>query len=274
MKAIVHTVIVDDEPLARAALRAMLNDEPDIEIVAECRNRKEAVRAIRREAPELVFLDVQMPDGDGFQVVEEIGVKQMPVTVFVTAYDKYALRAFAAHALDYLLKPFDHERFSHALQRARSQVEEQKRSEMSDKLLALLGEFHAASGSSLNAENEKKIEGVNNKPLERLVIKSGGRIYFLKVEEIHWIEATGDYVRLHAGSKSHLMRETMGSLHGRLNPNRFVRIHRSTVVNIELVKDIQPLFKGEYVVTLIDGTQLKSSRGYRNQLQPLLDEAH
>lgn len=267
MKQTIRALIVDDESLARDAVRVLLADDADVTIVAECRNGKEAVRAIREQAPDLIFLDVQMPDLDGFQVIERVGAGQMPVTVFITAYDEYALRAFAAHALDYLLKPFDHDRFYDALQRAKSHVLRQKFYEQSHRLLALLGDLH---GAQEEQGEETKARAFKSKFLERLVIKSAGRIFFLKVDEIDWIEAAGDYMSLHVGGKSHLLRETMNDLEAKLNPEKFLRIHRSSIVNIERVKDIQPLFKGEYVLTLKDGKQLKVSRSYRDRLQALL----
>lgn len=255
----IRALIVDDESLAREALLVMLDDDPEIEVVAECRNGREAVTAIREQSPDVVFLDIQMPEMDGFQVVEEVGAMQMPVTIFVTAYDKHALRAFEAHALDYLLKPFDHERFSTALQRAKNQVRQQKLGEISEGLLAVLQDLKTKNGASTS--------------IDRVVIKSGGRIYFLKTEEIDWVEGAGDYLTLHSGSQTHLIRETMGNFHATLDPQKFLRIHRSTIVNIERIKDIRPVYKGEYVITLTTGVSLKASRGYRREIQSLVDKA-
>jgi two-component system LytT family response regulator len=270
----IRAVIVDDEPLAREALRLMLKDDPEMEVIAECRNGREAVRVIRKKSPDIVFIDIQMPEIDGFQVVEEIGVKKMPVTIFVTAYDKHALRAFAAHALDYLLKPFDHDRFNSALQRAKILVRQRELGVMNENLFALLKDMKALADTSSSEADKNKPGNVGYKePIDRVVIKSGGRIYFLKIEEIDWVEGAGDYLSLHADSKSHLIRETMGTFHAKLDSTKFLRIHRSKIVNIERVKDIQPLFKGEYVITLTSGVRLNSSRGYRRELQALLDEA-
>lgn len=266
MKEKIRTMIVDDERLARDALRAMLAADPDIEIVAECGSGLEAVADIEKRFVDLVFLDIQMPDADGFEVIRKIGVEKMPLTIFVTAYDKYAVSAFEARALDYLLKPFDHDRFEDALGRAKKQIQQQKLGRAGEKLLALLGDVVAVPKKP--AEPASGVEKAT-----RLAVKSGGRIYFIKTDEIDWIEAMGDYVRLHVGSKSHLMRETISSLHTRLDDRIFLRIHRSSVVNIERVRDIQPLFKGEYLVTLMSGVELRSSRGYRHQLQKLLDQA-
>jgi two-component system LytT family response regulator len=243
-------LIVDDEPLARERIRALLAVDPDIEVVAECGDGQAAVSAIHKLTPDLLFLDVQMPDLDGFGVLEAVGAEHMPVTIFVTAFDSYALQAFEVHALDYLLKPFETERFRKALERAKAQIHREQGGEVSQRLLALL-------------------EGVTaeHKPLERLVVKAGGRVYFLRTEEIDWIEAAGNYLRLHVGTESHLLRETMNALEARLDPDKFLRIHRSTIVNIERIQELHPWFKGDYVVILRDGTQLTLSRSYRQKLQ-------
>jgi two-component system, LytTR family, response regulator len=265
----IRALIVDDELLAHKVLRAMLKDDPEIEIIAECLKGREAVQIIREQSPDIVFLDIQMPKMDGFQVVEEVGIERMPITVFVTAYDKHALRAFEAHALDYLLKPFDHERFSTTLQRAKTFVRQQKLGEISESLLAVLQDMKLKNIESPPDKNRT----AHKEPIDRVVIKSGERIYFLKIEEIDWIEGAGDYLNLHSASGTHLIRETMGAFYAKLDFKKFLRIHRSTIVNIERIKDIKPLFKGEYVITLTSGKRLKSSRGYRHKLQPLLDEA-
>jgi len=246
----IRALIVDDEPLARQRLRRLLQDEPDVEIVGECADGGEAVAAIRADKPDLVFLDVQMPVLDGFGVLEAIGLEYLPAIVFVTAYDRYALRAFEYNALDYLLKPFDRDRFRKALERARAHLGRAPDSEEAQQLLGAVDEF--------------KSQG---KGLERLIIKSAGRVFFLRAEEIDWIEAAGNYVRLHVGKETHLLRDTMSSLEARLDPKRFLRIHRSTMVNIERIQEMQPLFHGDYVVILRDGTQLNLSRGYRQRLQ-------
>lgn len=245
----IRALIVDDEPLARQRLIRLLKDEPDIEVVGECADGGDAVTAIRAHKPDLVFLDVQMPVLDGFGVLEALG-DDLPAVIFVTAYDRYALRAFEYHALDYLLKPFDRERFRKALERVRAHLGPDEAREEAEQLLAAVEEY--------------KSEG---KALERLVIKSAGRVFFLRVEEIDWIEAAGNYVRLHVGKEDHLLRDTMSSLEGRLDPKRFLRIHRSTMVNIERIQELQPLFHGDYVVILRNGTQLNLSRGYRQRLQ-------
>lgn len=237
----IRALIVDDEPIARRGIRAQLAEERDVEVIHESGNGREAVAFIREHAPDLVFLDVQMPELDGFGVVEAIGIERMPSVIFVTAYDRYAIRAFEIHALDYLLKPFDNERFSAALQRARAQIERQSLSDLNQRLQSLIDDLKPA---------EKK------KFAERLVIKSAGRIFFLSVEEIDWIEAADNYVRLHAGRNAHLLRETMNSLESRLDPSEFLRVHRSTIINARRIKELHPMFRGEYEIILNDGTRL------------------
>jgi|HubBroStandDraft_6_1064221.scaffolds.fasta_scaffold52566_3 two-component system LytT family response regulator len=246
----IRTLIVDDEPLARDRIRGLLDSEPDVEIAAECSTGLDAVAAIRGLQPDLVFLDVQMPELSGFDVLEAVLPAPLPIVIFVTAHDQYALKAFEVHALDYLLKPFDRGRFSSALARVRTQMMLQEESgELNKKLLAILE----------SVKSERKY-------LDRLVVKSSGRVFFLKAEEIDWIEAAGNYVRLHTGKESHLLRETMASLESRLAPERFVRIHRSTIVNIERIRELRSLFHGDYEVILSDNTELVLSRAYREKL--------
>lgn len=248
----ISILIVDDEPLARERIRTLVCSDPEIEIAGECANGRAAVAAIERQAPQLVFLDVQMPDLDGFGVLEAVGPERMPVTIFVTAYDRYALRAFEVHALDYLLKPFDRERFETALARAKKQIRRHDE-DLHERLLALLEDLKPGS-----------------KYLQRLVIKSGGRIFFLRAEEIDWIEASGNYVRLHVGKESHLLRETMNGIEARLDPARFVRVHRSTMVNLDRIKEVHPWFRGDHVIILRDGTRLTLSRSCWEKLEARL----
>ncbi len=259
----IRTLIVDDEPAARAGMRHLLARDPEIVVAGECANGGQAVAAIRDDAPDLVFLDVQMPELDGFDVLREVGVEDAPAVVFVTAYDQYALRAFDVHAIDYLLKPFTDDRFREALERAKRQVGQGRFGELSKNLAALLETFGAAPVA---------IPAPGPRPayLERLVIKSGGKVTLLRVAEIDWIDAEGDYVRIHVGKAWHLLRETMKNLEARLDPARFVRIHRSTIVNLEKIKELQPFFRGEYVVVLHNATTLKLSRGYRANLEARL----
>jgi two-component system, LytTR family, response regulator len=247
-----RVLIVDDEPLARQRLRALLEGEPDFEIADECADGRQAVEAIRTHKPDLIFLDVRMPELDGFGVLEAVAEEPRPAVIFVTAYDRFALQAFEVNALDYLLKPFDGERFRKALQRARAQLGRAQTEEVSEQLRTLLED---AKGG--------------RKYLDRVVIKSASRVFFLRVEEIDWVEAAGNYLKLHAGAEAHLLRETMGSLEARLDPEKFLRIHRSTIVNIERIQELQPWFHGDYVVLLRDGTRLTLSRSYRQKFQDL-----
>ena len=245
-----RVIIADDEPLARERLRTLLAGEPWIEIVGECHDGPSAVEAIQTLAPDLVFLDVQMPGATGFDVIQAIGPDQMPCVIFVTAYDRYALKAFDVHALDYLLKPFDRGRFQQALARARQQLDRQSSGDLERRLLQLVQDLRSP-----------------HHRLERFVVKSGGRVFFVRSDEIDWIEAAGNYVKLHVGSEAHLFRETMNTLESQLDPDLFFRVHRSHIVNIERVRELQPWFNGEYVVFLRDGTRLTLSRGYREKLQ-------
>ena len=248
-----RTLIVDDEPLARERLASLLSAEQDIEVVRQCRDGEEAVTAIQQLTPDLVFLDVQMPALNGFEVIEAVGGEKMPLVIFVTAYDQHALRAFQVRALDYLLKPFDRERFKEALQRARQHIQRDETGDLGRRLLALV--------KDLRRDQPKT---------DRLVVKSGGRLFFLRADEIDWIEASGNYVRLHVGTSSHLLRETMNSIEARLDPEKFFRIHRSRIVNMERIQEMQPWLNGEYAVVLRTGTRLTLSRGYREKLQERL----
>lgn len=253
MKDRIRAVIVDDEPLAREGVRLHLESHPDIEVVAEAGSGEEAVSLIDSLRPDLLFLDVQMPGLDGFAVLDAIGPVQMPVTVFATAYDQFALRAFDAHAVDYLLKPYDEDRFARAVDRARMQVAARRNVRMDDRLGSLLEELRNRS-----------------RFIERVVVRSGGRILILRVEDVEYVEAASNYVRIHSGGKEYLLRETMTALEAKLDPSDFVRIHRSTIVRIDRIRELEPLFQGDYVVILENGTRLTSSRGYRDRLQGLL----
>lgn len=250
----IRTLIVDDEPLAREGIRMLLGEDSEIAIAGECGDGSDAVERILEEVPDLVFLDVQMPEMNGFDVLETVGAEAMPPVIFVTAYDKYALQAFEVQALDYLLKPFTRERFFKALEQGKEHVRRHATGDAQHRLQAL-------------------IEGLKQggSHLERVVVKTAGRIFFLDVGQIDWIEAADTYVRLHVGRESHLVRGTMSRLEAKLDPNRFLRVHRSTIVNLKRVKELHPLFHGEYAITLHDGTQLTSGRSYRNRLQPLLE---
>jgi two-component system, LytTR family, response regulator len=267
--ALLRVLIVDDEPLARRGIRAHLRDATDIEVVGEAPTGRDAVRLIRELEPDLVFLDIQMPVLDGFDVIEAIGAERMPITIFVTAYDEHALRAFDAHALDYLLKPLDEDRFEQALDRARKRVQERRTSDFGRKLAAVLAGAGAVP-PAVHAPSPQPREAHEPRPyVDRLPVKSGGRVLVVPVDDINWIEAAGDYVRLHVSGGSHLLRERISVLADQLDPTRFARIHRSTIVNLQQIRELQPHFNREYVVVLKDRTTLKLSRGYRDNLESL-----
>ena len=251
----IRSLIVEDEPLARERIRSLLEEEQDVEIIAEASDGRSAVDRIKSLDPDLVFLDVNMPELDGFGVIEEIGVEAMPPVIFVTAYDQFAVQAFDAHALDYLLKPFDEERFRAALDRARQTLRRQHAGSIDRRLSDLLDDLRRP------------------RHLERLAVKSGGKIIFIRTDDIEWITAEGNYARLHTGERSHLMRETMTTLETKLDPNRFIRIHRSTIVNTDAIAELEPLFQGDYVVILRNGTRLTSSRGYRSNVQDFMNRS-
>ena len=249
----IRVLIADDEPIIRRGLRNQLANRDNYEIIGECSNGRSAVDSIRALQPDLIFLDVQMPEVDGFGVIREVGPDEMPPVVFVTAYDEYAVRAFDANALDYLLKPFDDERFSRCLSRIEQRLSNGAgHAPLVQKLASLLA------------------EQVKSRAADRLAIKNSDRITLLQADQIDWIEAADNYVEIHTGKHVHLMRETLSNLEQRLQPFRFLRIHRSRLVNADRIKELHPLFHGEYELVLSDGTRLTSSRHYRDVLQSLL----
>ena len=257
----IRTLVVDDEPMARERVLSLLTVEDDVEVIGECVNGPQAIAAIQRQSPDLVFLDIQMPGCNGFEVIQTVGADRMPTVVFITAYDEYALRAFEVHALDYLLKPFGRDRFQETLKHAREALDRRRAGDLGRRLLALVHDIKPEQQGQERAAQER---------LDRLVVKSGGRVFFLRTDEIDWIEAAGNYVRLHLGEESHLFRETMNNMESRLDARRFARIHRSRIVNIERIRELQPWFNGEYVVILRNGTRLTLSRDYRERLQEQL----
>lgn len=250
----IRTLIVDDEPLARERVRSLIEDQPGMEVVGEASDGDQAVKAILGQQPDLVFLDVQMPRRTGFDVIQAVGADRMPAVVFVTAYDQYALKAFDVHAVDYLLKPFDRERFEGAVDRVRRKLDSDDGGALKTQLMKLVREMQPAAAPKQ----------------DRLVVKTGGRLFFLRTDEIDWIEAAGNYVRVHVGKESHLLRETMNAIEARIDAKMFLRIHRSRIVNMERVKEVHPWFNGDYAVILRDGTKLMLSRGYREKLQERL----
>jgi two-component system LytT family response regulator len=249
----IRALIVDDEPPARELIATLLRQETDVEIVGTCANGRSAVAAIERLSPDLVFLDVQMPGLDGFEVLSRLPIERWPLVVFVTAYDRHAVRAFEVRALDYLLKPFEYDRLRQAVQRARAQLRKPDAETQQTRLLALLEDWHRQSQT-----------------WDRVAVREDRRITFLRPDAIDWIEAEGNYLRLHVGQKSYLIRETMHAAETRLAPKKFLRVNRSTLVNLERVKEWQPMFHGDSVVILESGTRLTVSRVYRESLDRLV----
>jgi two-component system LytT family response regulator len=249
----IRVLVTDDEPIARRRIRRFLRAESNVEVIGEASNGREAIEAIRQHNPDLVFLDVQMPGMDGFEVVENLERTKLPAVVFVTAHDAHALRAFEIHALDFLLKPFDQTRFEKALERARGHLSQTTGPVLDSRLVTLLEELH----------EERKYS-------ERLIVKSSGRVFFVRTEEIDWVEASGNYVKIHTKSDAHLLRESMKNMEAKLDPKTFVRIHRSAIVNIDHIKELEPWFHGEYIVIMRDGTRLTASRVFSDRLSALI----
>jgi two-component system LytT family response regulator len=250
-----RVVIADDEPLAREKLRLMLTAEPGVSILAECENGAEILDALNTHKPDLLMLDVQMPELDGFAVLNQVSPDSLPIIIFTTAFDRHAVRAFEANALDYLLKPFDQERLHQAVNRARAELLKANDREATHRILNFL---------SQNA-NWQSPSG------RRLVIRSGGRVIFLGLDEIDYVEAAANYVKINVGKQSYLLRKGIGEIAEKLDPALFVRIHRSAIVNVRRIKELQPVNSGEYIVVLKDGKELSCSRGYRAGLQELVE---
>jgi len=250
----IRTLIADDEALARKKLRLLLNDEDGLTVVAECTDGKQTLAAVRTHKPDLLLLDIHMPDLDGFQVLEQIPPEQMPLVIFTTAYDQHAIRAFEAHALDYLLKPFNQQRLHHALERVKAEL--------------LKSHEHGVRSRLLELFDKARPEA---KELHRLVIRTAGRVVFLEFDEVDWIEAAANYVKLHVGKESFLLREGIGHVSSKLDPERFVRIHRSYIVNVSRIRELQPCDSGEFIAVLRDGKELSCSRGCRPQLLKLIE---
>lgn len=252
----ISTLIVDDERLARNRIRRLLSLDPELEVVAECGNGGEALEVMKQQRPKLLFLDVQMPGMTGFEMLQQLPPGEMPVTVFVTAYDEYALRAFEAHAFDYLLKPFDRKRFQDVVKRAKSQITLLRHGDLNSRLVQLLEGMEKGRTDS-----------------SRIAIRTGGHVILVKIPAIDWVEAADNYVCLHCGAETHVVRETMNAFEKRLDGNRFLRIHRSTIVNLDRIREMRPWFRGDYQVILQDGTQLTLSRNYRDRLKHVLLKA-
>jgi two-component system LytT family response regulator len=255
MRTPVRTLIVDDMPPARSRVRRALAKAGDFEVIGECSDGVSAINAIRELKPDLVFLDVQMPETDGFGVVAALEPQERPVILFVTAHDEYALRAFEVHALDYLLKPFDNERFTRALERVREQLRLRQGQGVDHRIESLIARLQA-----------------DTRYLRRVAVKARGRTRVINVNDIDWIGAEGNYLNLHVGAETHLIRETMATIEQQLDPDRFARIHRSTIVNLDRISEISPLFNGDQSVTLVDGTELTASRSHYDNIKSLLGE--
>ncbi len=255
----IRTIIADDEPLGQRRIATLLADVPDVEVVGICANGAETVASVRALAPDLLFLDIQMPLLDGFAVLEALDPAHMPAVIFVTAYDAYALQAFEVHALDYLLKPFDRARFHAALEQARRWLHHRTLDAVHNRVQALLAARHTAQDAPPTWP-------------ARLAIRESGRVYFLAVDDIDWIEAAGNYLCLHTGLRTHLLRETMQHLAERLSPNQFLRVHRSAMVNVARIASAgMHQNQGSYKLTLIDGTQIAVSRSYRQAVRAQLE---
>ena len=249
----IKTIIVDDEELARERIRRFLNENDNFKVVAECRNGKECIQAILKHKPDLMFLDIQMPGMDGFEILNHLK-DDLPIIIFVTAFDEYAVKAFEVQALDYLLKPFDRKRFNLALERASKIISKSKEKDFEKKIRSLL----------------KYLDASENEYSKRFIIKQSGKISFVPVDEIDYLEATGNYIKLVTANGSYLMRETMNNIEKKIEPGKFIRIHRSFIIKTERIKELKPYFNGEYIIVLKSGKELKSSKTYKNGINSLL----
>ena len=255
-KATVRVLIVDDEPLARAHLRSLLRERGDVDVVGECGDGRSAIEQIRQLTPELVLLDIQMPELDGLEVIREVGPTKMPAVVFVTAYDEHALAAFEVHAFDYILKPVSRERFTQAI----------------DRVVGLIRTEPGGADRPLEALIEAmRFERTERSALDRIAVKVDGRVLFIRVGEIDWIEADDDLVRIHTGKVVHAHRSTLTHLEDRLPASKFLRVHRSTLVNVDRIREIQPWFQGDWVLILHDGTRLHSGKSYRAKVREYIE---
>lgn len=257
----IRTVVVEDEPVSRDRLLALLQEEQDVEVVGACSDGRSAAATIANATPDLVFLDIQLPEMDGLTLARTLDPDTRPAVVFVTAHDMYALPAFEIHALDYLLKPFSAQRFRSALAYAREHLAQRRATSIGRHILGLLPDAQPVPPPTIASPTPAG---------ERLVVKSSGRIYFVKFADIDWCEAAGNYIRVHVGPQAHLIRETMNRLESQLDRRQFVRVHRSTIVNVDRIQELRSSFNGEHVVVLRNGIRLTMSRGYRDALQERL----
>ncbi len=266
-KHMLRTIIVDDEALARRGLKHRLNKVDDLAIVAEARNGREALKAIRELQPDLVFLDIQMPGMGGFEVLAELQQENMPAIVFVTAFNEYAIKAFEANALDYLLKPIEDSRLHEALIRVRENLDLKHALKHKKSLLRLVSDITGENVGSMRELNARGVDNLKKKEPGKLVIKDGGRTTLVPQDQIEWIDAAGDYMCVHAGGETHIMRKTMKELEAELDSDLLQRIHRSTIVNINQVTKLQSHINGEYFLTLQGGHIIKLSRTYKDKLK-------
>ena len=257
----IRTIIIDDESLAREKIRTFLKRETDIEIVGECRNSTEALSSIIDLKPDLIFLDIKMPGMNAFEMLENLKVKKLPEIIFTTAFDKYAIKAFEVHAIDYILKPFDRERFINTLNRARVHLENKEIGNSNKRILEALND--------LKEKKTDKSEHQNEKYTDRIVVKANGRIYFIKAIEIEWFEASGNYLKVFASGNSHLIRETLSNIEKKLDPEKFLRIQRSVIINLDFLKELKIWFHNEYLVYMKNGTKFTSGRSYKNNLDKI-----
>ncbi len=263
-------LVVDDEPLAREGIVALLAQDPEVEVVGTCADGQTAVNAIRAQRPDLVFLDVQMPKRDGFEVLAELKPAERPHVIFVTAYDKYAMKAFETYAVDYLLKPFRDARFVAALTRAKAEIRKNRVMDMGRKVEELLGHMHAmvVTGATPPAAAEPAERADRT---DRVVLKTGSDLHFIRTADIIWVESQADFVKVHTTGAAQLVRETLQSLEARVDPTRFLRIHRSSLVNLDHVKKVTPALYGDYTVLMSDDSKLRLSRKNRGKLKQLID---
>jgi two-component system LytT family response regulator len=273
----IRTLIVDDEPVARAGLRKLLAAEEAVTVIGEAGDGRSAVEAVIRLRPDLLLLDIQMPEMNGFEVLDAIGLDAVPAVIFVTAYDQFALRAFEIQALDYLLKPFEDERFAKVMARARRHLERERDGDLARRLATLLETFeHRAAGASGadaatdTVDAAARAARTGGAALSRIIVRDGGRVFFQPVDEIDWIEAADYYAKLHVGGRVHLVRETMATLERQLDAARFVRVHRSAIVNVERVAEIRFDWRNQPVVVLTGGERLPLSRRRRERLEQVM----
>jgi two-component system LytT family response regulator len=260
----IRTLVVDDEPVARAGMRRLLEADPDLEIIGEAGDGRAAAEAILSLRPDLLLLDVQMPEMDGFEVLEAVGVDAVHAVVFVTAYDRFAIRAFEVQALDYVLKPFDDERFACVIERAKRHVRRERDDDLAARITALLARYEPEAGEEPPRSAQRRVG------LARIMVKDGGRVFFLPAEEIDWIEAADYYARIHVGKTTHLVRESLASLEESLDRARFVRIHRSAIVNVDRIREMRPDWRNRSTVVLASGERLPVSRSRREALERAL----